>query len=97
MSIRTDTERSGRTAVLIDLGLQGARLELDEALVPGVDVIVELRAPTLWDPLTLTGRVAWAKWDIDTHIAQVGVHFEHRSPAALFALFELLGSQGFDA
>jgi len=96
VSVRTLASAHDLPANLVNLGLAGACLELGEALVPGSDLTLEVRTPTLWDPLELPGRVAWARWNASTEVARVGVHFEHHHPASLFSLFELLGSQDFD-
>lgn len=94
--IRTEEDRTDRRAILVDLGLSGASLELGEALVPGVEVTLEIRTPTLWDPLQLPGHVAWAQWNASSGVARIGIRFEHNSPPRLFSLFELLCSQEYD-
>lgn len=95
-----------------DLGLGGACLEIGDptgsaALLAesrgaaGVEreaaVTVEVMAPTLWDPLTLSGRVAWVRRSVAGRPTRAGVRFEHRDPASLFALFQLLGAHMYDA
>lgn len=96
-----------------DLGLGGACLEIGDptgsaALLAGeargaagvereAAVTVEVMAPTLWDPLTLSGRVAWVRRGVAGRPARAGVRFEHRDPASLFALFQLLGAHMYDA
>lgn len=96
VSIRTDKDRVDRPATMLDLSLEGACLELREALVPGVNVTLEIRTPTLWDPLQLPAQVAWAHWNAETGVARVGIRFQHGSASPLFSLFELLASQGFE-
>lgn len=85
-----------RKANLVDLSLKGGCLELGEALVPGVNVWLEVRSPMLWDPLKLRGQVVWAHWNTQTGIAHAGVRFDHDHATPLFSLFEFLCSQAFD-
>lgn len=96
-----------------DLGLGGACLEIGDATgsqallaaeprgAAGVEreaqVTLEVMAPTLWDPLTLSGRVAWVRRGVAGRPTRAGVRFEHRDPASLFALFQLLGAHMYDA
>jgi hypothetical protein len=96
MVVYTESDRRQLDAQLVDLGLGGARLELDVPLAPGVGLTFEIPAPTLWDPLTLDGEVVWATWPGAAQRARIGVRFKHVSPSAAFALFDLLSSQGFD-
>ena len=72
-----------------DPGLAGI-LELDAM------VTVELTAPTLWDPLPLRGKVAWLRRGAAGKPARAGIRFEHHDAGALFALYEVLASAGFD-
>jgi hypothetical protein len=82
-----------------DLGLGGACVELPDA--GGVEreapVVLEVMAPTLWDPLLLGGRIAWVRRGERARPLRAGVRFEHRDSAALYALFQLLGAQVYDA
>ncbi len=84
-----------------DLGLGGACLEIADPNVAGVEreaaVTIEVMAPTLWDPLVLGGRIAWVRRGSQGRATRAGVRFEHREPAALFALFQLLGAHIYDA
>ncbi|APR76101.1 Hypothetical protein A7982_01448 [Minicystis rosea] len=96
-----------------DLGLGGACVEIGDAtgsalLLSGdarggvgvereVSVTLEVMAPTLWDPLLLGGRIAWVRRGTPSRPTRVGVRFEHRDPASLFALFQLLGAHVYDA
>lgn len=84
-----------------DLGLGGACVEVRDAegdggLTVGATVRVELTAPTLWDPLTLTGRVAWTTRETVPPVLRAGIAFQHESPSVLFALFQLLGHYAFE-
>lgn len=83
-----------RDARIVDLGFGGACVEIGELLEPGTEVAVEIRAPTLWDPLKLPGSVVWARRD--GAAMRLGIRFDHREPSPLFALFELLGAQAYD-
>jgi hypothetical protein len=92
-----------------DLGLGGACIEIVEAVdllgegrpALGVEreasVTLEVMAPTLWDPLTLAGRIAWVRRGAAGRPTRAGVRFEHREPGALYALFQLLGAHIYDA
>jgi hypothetical protein len=86
-----------------DLGLGGACVEIADAQggALGVEreavVTLEVMAPTLWDPLLLAGRIAWVRRGAQGRPARAGVRFEHREPAALYALFQLLGAHMYDA
>jgi hypothetical protein len=95
-----------------DLGLGGACLEIGEPrpplgaplsaapparwLDPEAIVTVEVTAPSLWDPLTLRGKIAWVKRGSASRPTRAGVRFEHRDSAALFALFQLLSANAFE-
>ncbi|HSO00709.1 MAG TPA: PilZ domain-containing protein [Candidatus Nanopelagicales bacterium] len=68
---------------------------LSALLEPETTVTIELTAPTLWDPLSLRGRIAWIRRAAGKP-ARAGVRFEHHDTAALFALHDLLGTLGFD-
>jgi hypothetical protein len=60
-------------------------------------VTLEVMAPTLWDPLLLGGRIAWVRRGAPGRPTRAGVRFEHREPASLYALFQLLGAHVYDA
>jgi hypothetical protein len=89
-----------------DLGLGGACLEIGDPAQPegrpaaGVEreaaVTIEVMAPTLWDPLTLRGRVAWVRRGVAGRPTRAGIRFEHRDPSSLYALFQLLGAALYD-
>ena len=95
-----------------DLGLGGACIEIAEpstAPLPGKDrapppaverdapVTLEVMAPTLWDPLALSGKIALVRRGAGGRPTRAGVRFEHREPASLYALFQLLGAHVYDA
>jgi hypothetical protein len=85
-----------------DLGLGGAGVELSESQLasglfdPEATVTLEVTTPNLWDPLSLRGRVAWLRRGAFGRSARAGIRFEHHDAGALYALYQLLGSQGFD-
>lgn len=84
-----------------DLGLGGACFEVQEATSMPLEreafVVLEVTAPTLWDPLTLKGKIAWLRRGGLGRPTKAGLRFEHRDSAALFALFQLLGAHAYDA
>jgi hypothetical protein len=84
-----------------DLGLGGACIEVREVdgeagLAVGSAVLLELTAPTLWDPLTLSGRIVWTTRESLPPVVRAGIAFQHESPTGLFALFQLLGLYAFE-
>lgn len=81
-----------REVDVIDLGVAGAGLDgaAGFELAQGDRLTLAFFAPTLWDPLTLTGRVAWSRPELGA--GRAGVRFEHKSPESAFALFELIAS-----
>lgn len=93
--LEAGVDRVVHRANLVDLALCGARLALADPISPGTQVSLELRSALLWDPLCLRGHVMWAKQDASSRLHLVGLRFDHDSPAALFCLFELLGSHAF--
>jgi hypothetical protein len=69
-----------------------AAATLSRWLDPEAIVIVELAAPTRWDPLTLHGKIAWVRRGSQGRPTRAGVRFEHRDAGMLFALFQLLAA-----
>jgi hypothetical protein len=78
---------------VVDLGIAGAGIEGIAAfeLAEGDRLTISFHAPMLWDPLTLTGRIAWARPELGSS-GRAGIAFEHKSPQSVYALFELLAS-----
>jgi hypothetical protein len=76
-----------------DLGLGGARIVVDEAVSPGDAVTLSFTAPALWDPLVIRARVAWVTAGPPY---RAGVAFDHRSPEAAFALYELIATLAYE-
>jgi len=83
-----------RHASVENLGLGGARVVLDERLSAGDAVTLSFTAPTLWDPLVLRVRVAWVSSSGPTTSA--GLAFEHKGADAVFALYELIVTLGYE-
>jgi hypothetical protein len=87
-----------------DLGLGGACVEIPDTQAQGgvpVDretpVMLEVTAPSLWDPLLLRGKISWVRRGSHGRPTRAGIRFEHREAPAIYALFQLLGAQVFDA
>jgi hypothetical protein len=88
-------ERTGwaREARVLDLSLAGAGLALAEPVDAGTPVVLELAAPTLWDPLALRAEVVWCRSQgVDPGPARAGLVFEHAAPEPLLALFDVLAA-----
>jgi hypothetical protein len=83
-----------RHAPVENIGLGGARVLVDEHLAVGDAVTLSFTAPSLWDPLVLRARIAWvAPGDPPT---RAGMAFEHKSVEAVFALYELIVTLGYE-
>jgi len=83
-------------AELVELGLGGARLIVREPIPPGTTLRLCVEAANLWDPLTLSARVAWSRQHPDEGRAWLGLRFEMDSGQALCALIELLGREQYE-
>ena len=77
-----------------NIGLGGARIRVENALEVGDVLTLSLTAATLWDPLVLRGRVAWVAASATSRAA--GVAFEHKATDAVFALYELIVTLGYE-
>ncbi len=102
-SLRDEERTVEEDAKIKNLGLGGACVELmplcaAEGVLLRLDtpVVLEVTAPSLWDPLAVRGRVAWLRRSTPERGARLGVRFEHQEEGNLFALFQLLGAQGYD-
>jgi hypothetical protein len=87
-----------RYAPVENVGLGGARVVVEEKLAPGDAITLSFTAPTLWDPLVLRARVAWigpTSTGVGTE-RRVGLAFEHKNPDAVFALYELIATLGYE-
>jgi Tfp pilus assembly protein PilZ len=81
-------------AAVENIGLGGACIRVENPLALGDIVTLSLTAPTLWDPLVLRGRVAWVGPSAAPRAA--GVAFEHKATDAVFALYELIVTLGYE-
>lgn len=102
-TLRDERETIEYEARIKNLGLGGAYVELSDGaeaeqtmLRLDASVVLEVTAPSLWDPLILRGRVAWLRRSSGDKPARFGVRFEHQEEGTLFALFQLLGTQVFE-
>lgn len=86
-----------RDVRVVDLGLGGACVELSEVVATGTPVDLVIDTPHLWDPLTLTGSVAWSRAlaDPEGGGAMLGVQFTHENGASVRTLTELLEAEAF--
>jgi hypothetical protein len=85
-----------RGAEVFDVGLGGACIGISETLHVGDRVSIAFMAPTLWDPLAIPARVAWFRPGAGLEPARAGLAIEYRSASAARALFELVGSLGYE-
>jgi len=85
-----------REAEVVDLGLGGACVRLMGTLITGDQVTLSLVAPTLWDPLAIPGRIAWAGPPTRVEPARAGVAFEPKDARGMFALFEMMGTLAYE-
>ena len=92
-------------ATVENIGLGGARVSanVDWPLAQGDAVTLSFTAPTLWDPLVLGGRVAWVTGPATATAGPqlggpraAGVAFDHRATDAVFALYELIVTLGYE-
>jgi len=96
MAIRLAGSPESRNANLVDLGISGACVEVEDVLVAGMDADVEIKTPLLWDALQLRGQIIWARWDSDAEVFRAGIRFQHENPAILLSLLDLIKAQGFE-
>jgi hypothetical protein len=85
-----------RYAPVENVGLGGARVVIEEKLSPGDAITLSFTAPTLWDPLVLRARVAWISPPSVGTERRVGLAFEHKNADAVFALYELIATLGYE-
>lgn len=91
---------------MLDIHIAGAGIETDEPLVPGERVSIAFSTPTRWDPLVVSGIVAWAhptraKQEVDVlgrpkQAARSGIAFDYESPDATYAMYEMLEAINFE-
>jgi hypothetical protein len=83
-------------AAVEDVGLGGARVVVERPLAVGDVVTLAFTAPTLWDPLVLRARVAWVGAREGAGPRPAGVSFDHKATDAVFALYELIVTIGYE-
>jgi hypothetical protein len=76
------------SATVRNVGLGGLCIEVEDAVQPDQDAIVQLATPWLWEPLRLQGNVAWSRGD--AFPALLGIRFHHTSHLTVQTLFDLL-------
>ncbi len=79
---------------MLNLGMGGACVSVAEGMTPGERVSISFSAPSLWDPLALPARVAWAFAEEGAAV-HAGLAFEPTDASSVFALFELVTSLVF--
>ncbi|MGH7294438.1 MAG: PilZ domain-containing protein [Polyangiaceae bacterium] len=86
-----------RHVTIENVSLGGARVIADAVLAPGDAVTVSFTAPTLWDPLLLRARVAWITPRTPGEgSVRAGLSFDHKTGDAVFALYELIVTLGYE-
>jgi hypothetical protein len=90
-----------------DLGFGGAGVEVIRSsrepsssatpnpidLAAGTPVVLEVVAPVLWDPLYLSGHIAWSlSKEAGDLPARAGISFDQLGATTLLSLFDILGS-----
>ena len=90
--VRHDPAAWVREARVVDLSPAGACLAVAEPIEKDARLILEILAPTLWDPLVLRGLAIWCGHH-EKGSVRVGITFVHDNPEALFGLFEVLGAR----
>jgi hypothetical protein len=76
------------------MSLGGALLLAPEPIALDDALMLSFTAPALWDPLLLRSRVAWVT--VGERPYRTGVSFEHKSAAAVLALYELIVTLGYE-
>ncbi|HMR07146.1 MAG TPA: PilZ domain-containing protein [Polyangiaceae bacterium] len=74
---------------ILDLGLGGARIALQNEISAGLSVELRVQAPDRWEALSIAARVAWVK------SGEAGLAFEHRGGASVRGLLGLLHDEGY--
>jgi hypothetical protein len=82
-------------AAVENISLGGARIRVENSVSVGDIITLSFTAPTLWDPLVLQARVAWVL-SPGTGPRAAGVAFEHKATDAVFALYELMVTLGYE-
>jgi hypothetical protein len=77
-------------ARVVDLGLEGACVELTVPVEAGDPVVITVDLPGLWDPLVLEAIVAWTALSGSNGQARAGVRFSSPNGQALLLIAELV-------
>lgn len=77
-------------ARIVDIGIGGAGLVLDEPLVVGESVVLEVAPPSRWDPVPLLAVVAWTSRGPEG--VRAGLAFDHRDADGVRAVIEIAGA-----
>jgi Tfp pilus assembly protein PilZ len=77
-------------ARLVDLGLEGACVELSIPVEVGDPVLLSVDLPGLWDPLSLPAVVAWTAPARAERQARAGVRFSTPSGPSLLLIANLI-------
>jgi hypothetical protein len=90
---RISARGSGITldARLVDVGLEGALVEVTVPVEAGDPVLLTVDLPGLWDPLILEAVVAWTEPADSERRALAGLRFSAPSGHSLLLLAELVG------
>ncbi|HEY4122493.1 MAG TPA: PilZ domain-containing protein [Byssovorax sp.] len=59
-----------------------------------ITVTLEVTTPSLWDPLVVRGKIAWLRRASAGRPTRMGIRFEHRESATVYAIYQLLSAQG---
>jgi len=96
-ALRAHDSAWNRDVRIVDLGLGGACVEVSDTVTTGSVVDLVIDTPHLWDPLTLSGAVAWSRSVADPEGAgsMLGVRFEHETGSSVRTLTELLEAEAF--
>jgi hypothetical protein len=85
-----------RQAEVVNLGLGGACIALDESVAEGDTISLSFTAPTLWDPLVIRAHIAWVAPSRPLEPKRAGITFEHKTPSGVLALFELVNTISYE-
>lgn len=90
----------GGACLAIDAGPSGTWRDIGDI---GAMLRLSLVAPSLWDPLVLTGRIVWiddraaGEFEAaDAPFRRLGVAFVHEKPRAVLALHDLISTLAYE-
>lgn len=95
-AVRLDRGGITREGTIVDLSLAGAGVELLEPVEPGSPLVLEVLAPTLWDPLRVRGVVAWTRAGAPRTPSRIGIAFKHVAEEPLVALYDVLTANKYE-